>query len=62
MSEQFSSYIDAVKIGALIFFTSVLIIFCMAQYVGSAVTHGGEMPAAVVAENLTLPGRVYPRQ
>lgn len=62
MAEKLSTYIDVVKVSSLIFGALIIIVFCLAQYVGSVVVHSGEMPEAIVAENLTLPGRVYPRQ
>lgn len=61
MAKKSHPYIEAVKVSALIFGASVLIIFFLASYVEAVVREGKTIEPAKVEKNLTPPGRLYPR-
>ena len=61
MAKKSHPYIEAVKISALIFGVSILIIFFLASYVAAIVREGRTIEPARVEKNITPPGRLYSR-
>ena len=61
MAKKSHPYIEALKISALIFFTTVLIIVFLALYVVASVREGHTIEPARAAQNITPPGRLYSR-
>lgn len=61
MAKQSHPYIEALKISALIFFASILIIVFLALFVAATVREERVVEPARVEQNLTPPGRLYSR-
>lgn len=61
MAKKSHPYIEAVKISALIFFSSLLMIIFLALYVEAEVRDNRRIEPAKAEENLAPPGRLYLR-
>lgn len=61
MAKKSHPYIEAVKVSALIFGVSVLIIYFVAAFVSAAVRDSRQIAPAQVEQNIAPPGRLYSR-
>ncbi|MBE8158010.1 MAG: hypothetical protein HAW59_01255 [Betaproteobacteria bacterium] len=61
MAKKSHPYIEAVKISALIFFTTLLMILFLALYVAAEVRGSRVIEPAKVEKNIAPPGRLYLR-
>ncbi|MDM5147992.1 hypothetical protein NQX30_06375 [Candidatus Persebacteraceae bacterium Df01] len=61
MAGKTHPYLEAAKISAFVFFTSVLIIFFLALYVGETIYENTSITSERVEKNMTPPGKLYSR-
>ena len=55
-------YIDTLKVSALIFFSSILIIIFIALYIINVIAFTPDLTPEQARENTAPPGQIYPRQ